>query len=232
MRRRFYAVLRQRPQSISSPTSGTLGGSSTWYKRVPRVSSFRIQLQRRETIGPSSSSTRTSVSLSHFCSRNENSAGVCRSIRTERSAWTPAASAPRQRRPGAARGDEVGIRSDAKTRLPRPAADFASNDASTIFRAGDRTRTGDVQLGKEDEGQGLSGLRANFPLKTGCGVRWALSLSHRLRWQTGPGTGPALLALGTNHVKRSPKVTSTTIESQGSRDSIPRPECEPLFSTG
>ena len=33
-------------------------------------------------------------------------------------------------------------------------------------RAGDRTRTGDVQLGKEDEEQGLRDVYANSPLKT------------------------------------------------------------------
>jgi hypothetical protein len=54
-------------------------------------------------------------------------------------------------------------------------------------RAGDGTRTRDVQLGKEAERQALSGLRANSPLRTRCSVRRSPSTCCQFRHATGPG---------------------------------------------
>ena len=60
-------------------------------------------------------------------------------------------------------------------------------------RAGDGTRTHDVQLGKEAEKQVLSGVHANSPLGTRCSMREWSGISRPFRRRTGPTTGPGLL---------------------------------------
>ena len=61
--------------------------------------------------------------------------------------------------------------------------------AQFVTRAGDRTRTGDVQLGKEAENQGLTSPTANSPLSTSCSLRCTLTLwrpEHHAAARCGP----------------------------------------------
>jgi pimeloyl-ACP methyl ester carboxylesterase len=53
-----------------------------------------------------------------------------------------------------------------------------------------RTRTHDVQLGKEDEDQEVNGLHANSPLNTACLAPPAPTTSSRFQRRMGPRTGP------------------------------------------
>jgi len=86
-------------------------------------------------------------------------------------------------------------------------------------RAGDGTRTHDVQLGKEAEKQGLSEVRANFPLKTrrspfaspipSCGIR------HRTGPATGPGFRPAPTGVGVG--SRTQATTQTGADASDRR---------------
>ena len=80
-------------------------------------------------------------------------------------------------------------------RHPWDAGDSNWLDINGVERAGDGTRTRDVQLGKEAEKQQVNGVRAKSPLKTSCLVRSAPTTSCGLCGRTGPATGPATCQL-------------------------------------
>jgi len=90
-------------------------------------------------------------------------------------------------------------------------------------RAGDGTRTHDVQLGKEAEKQALSGVRANSPLRTGCLLDCARSISCGIRHRTGPATGPGFRPAPTG-VGVGSRTQATTQTGADASDRRARPD--------
>jgi hypothetical protein len=99
---------------------------------------------------------------------------------------TAAVSGENQHRNGSRNGSKEKI---AETRSDP--GDCNRLEIQDFQRAGDGTRTHDVQLGKEAEKQALSGLRANSRLKTRCSVRRPPSALSDLAFERVPERVPS-----------------------------------------
>jgi len=144
-------------------------------------------------------------------------------------------------------GTVVGTVASHKIGCREPQPIFVNAYFTTISRAGDGTRTHDVQLGKKAEKQEVSGVRANSPMKKRCLVASTPSISRRFRPRMGPGMGPGIstlharsadvpatrlaTSLGPTSQVRGPSVARMTVRRRLTRSSAKSRDCRLALPT-
>src|SRR5438093_4723033 len=106
--------------------------------------------------------------------------------------------------------------------LPRPAGQFSNYLFPKLNRAGDRTRTGDVQLGKEAENQGLTLPTANSPLRTCCSLRRAPTLYRPNKLLRPPAAPQEALKVGPLFDRDNQPGVLACVRMSGSGSPLPR----------